>query len=276
MTENLEKAFLISKLIAYYYKKLIQLTVVQAEDSEEYIEYIKKIQKAKIAEKQMYQSLTLNEIVDYIKSKRFQEDIAAKKTLSQVRIYKILRNVGQSHLEEDYRNNPILSEIVENSIIIEALKKTNRKIEDLDETTIENFEFLNMLKLNNKVSKYGILMDNDLLEDLALKYHFDIEKIPLISLKQIKKDQANPSILNSVLYIKFFREITGLKHIKRNEPVDNTYYAYIKLSMLEIMLENMDKNTLKKVITKFERENEDNHIEIIEYVKELTRKKKEN
>lgn len=276
MSENLQNAFLVSIMIANYYDKLIKYTITDEEDSEEYLECIKNIQKAKITEKEMYQRLQFKEIVDYLNSKKFKEDINSNATLAQVRIFKKLVKAGEKYFEENIYNNNPLSNTIDNAISVEALKKTYRLIEDLDEYTVDDTQVLYQLKAHNKICKYAHLIDDDNMEDIALKYNFDIEKISLKTLKQIKEENKNKrnQPIMPILYIKFFKELNSLENINFNEPVLNTYYGYIILTKIEIILNNLDKKTLEKIISKCERDYKNKNSEILGYAKKLIRERK--
>ncbi len=277
MSENLNKAFLISTIIANYYDKLVRYTIQEQEDSEEYEECIEKIKKAKQIENQIYKKLTFKEIVEYLRSKKFQDDIAGKATLAQARIYKKLIIIGQKHLEENTENENPLSNIIDNAILLEALKKTTEKINNIEEDTIYDEESLRNLKRYNKVGKYGLLMDDDFIETLALTYNYDVDKIPLTPLDKIKdeKDKSIIATLIPVLSIKFFKELDTLQKINCDDPMLNTYYAYVILSKIEIILNNMNKTTLEKTLNSFEKKYKDNNTEVIKYVRALTNKRKE-
>ena len=280
ITENLNKAMVVSTIIAGYYEKLIRFTVLEEEDSDEYNEYIKLIQKAKKEENKLYQNLSHKELIDYINSNDFKNSVYNSQTIAQVRICKKLIEIGSKVLNNEAidRNIPSLSEIIDNAILLEALKKVNRQIESLEDYDIDDPEVLMKLKAHNKVCKYGQLMPDNYMEELALNYNFNIEKIPLTPLDKIKKEETKDiaHLMMPLLYVKFFKELNILENINYNDPTLNTYHAYVILSKIEIILNNLDKKTLEKITNKFERDHKNTTNETIEYTKSLLRKRKEN
>lgn len=279
LTEGLMNAFLESRKIGNYYDWLIKYTLYDEEDTDKYRECIRNIQISKVKEKQLYNKLTLEEIVDYVRSDDFLKNMIVDRTIAGVRIRGKLLNLEINRLlRNDNNSSQGIGEMIDNSIVLEAMKKTYRFFEDLDISVIEDEEALNKLKSHNKICKYEQLTTADNIEDLALNHNFNLEEIPLTKLSKIKAEFEKKNIpVTQYLYIKFFKIIEDLKSINNDEmPLLNTYYAYEKLIELDIIMNNVSKEVLKKIISKFERDNQNNHYEIIKHVKILLKKRKEN
>lgn len=279
LTKGLMNAFLESRKIGNYYDWLIKYTLYDEEDTDKYRECIRNIQISKVKEKQLYNKLTLEEIVDYVRSDDFLKNMIVDRTIAGVRIRGKLLNLEINRLlRNDNNSSQGIGEMIDNSIGLEAMKKTYRFFEDLDISVIEDEEALNKLKSHNKICKYEQLTAADNIEDLALNHNFNLEEIPLTKLSKIKAEFEKKNIpIAQYLYIKFFKIIEDLKSINNDEmPLLNTYYAYEKLTELDIIMNNVSKEVLKKIISKFERDNQNNHSEIIKHVKILLKKRKEN
>lgn len=269
MSPKLNKISIISSIITSYYQKLVNLIYEGNKNNDEYNEILEKIKEIIKLEKESYNNIDLKTIKDYYNEINLDGDNPIEN-----RCFSRLSEREKSLCGEPRSNNGmLLSVVIDGKIMIDVLKLVHKRLHELKEEDINAYENLMMYY---EVSKFTYLTDSSFLEDLALKYDFNVEEIPSLSFEEISKS-FNIDIKNNfmeIIYLNIFTELNALYEISEKDKMLNTYLALTELSRIEVLLSYLDEKTLDRLINAYQEEYGDSNKETMINAAILIKKRK--
>ena len=271
MNTNIFNVKIITQIISVYYQKLIDLSLVNLEETDEYHNILLKIKDLIQKENELYQALSSTDLIfltNYFNRFEIENE-------NDSRIYS--RSNDQNRLRDKNNiiidNKVLLSSIISSKIIIDVLKKVTKKIED-----VQDEEDNIMLTAYNNVHKYKFLTANSFIEQIALNCQFDIEQMPVINFYQID-EELNIGITKYAKneFIKYIKlAIDELIRLVSNDKHLYMYVTMFEYSRIEVMIEYLNKPELNKIKNYIENNfNNINNVNITNLKKLIKQKEKD-
>ena len=276
MNNKYKRGFIISSLIISYYNKLKMYAVNDMEDGLEYVNVLDRIRELISVEDDEYRKLDIFEVSSYISSfDNHEEGLANERYYNKlINQIKVLEEENEYVIDKDV----LLSTVIDSKIIIDTYKLV---CERMDNFTNNNYEYdsdIENLVNYHKISKFYYLTSNNYIEKLALKYNFDIAKIPTLSFKYIQ-DEFKVNFLNNAHSTFSYYIIDSMKYLENintNEGILNTYLSLFEISRIEVLLSYLNMKEVNAIMNIWNSYygNKNNNDALVN-VKKIIRKRKE-
>lgn len=245
MIEKYMKGFYYSGQIALVYEELKDL-----DDITKFNDYIDRIKSYRTLEDEAYNELSLedvNQYLDRIKDTDLEDDTIYRYKLKLIERKNILTN------------KDTLSTLIDAIIMLNTLKLMNRKIEKLLTDNIFEPGLIMILKLYFDEVKYTFLASSSYLENIAIKYEYDLRRIPDINLLEIYP----PYLQEEYLTIQTVLTEKAIEYIKKEkeentDSIENIFMGLMQEANFEIIINYLDKKRLGYVIKKYNEEKKKN------------------
>lgn len=245
MIEKYMKGFYYSGQIALVYEELKDL-----DDITKFNDYIDKIKSYRVLEDEAYNGLSLedvNKYLDRIKDTDLEDDTIYRYKLKLIERENILTN------------KDTLSTLIDAIIMLNTLKLMNRKIEKLLTDNIFEPGLIMILKLYFDEVKYTFLASSSYLENIAIKYEYDLRGIPDINLLEIYP----PYLQEEYLTIQTVLTEKAIEYIKKEkedntDSIENIFMGLMQEANFEVIINYLDKKRLGYVIKKYNEDKKKN------------------
>ena len=266
MNNNIISIKIASAIVSTYYKMLMNFAANDMENTKEYNDTLYKLKKAINGENNIYEDLTKEDYDELIK---YYEDYELENS-TDARIYTKVRNYQRLNMPNAVviDGDILLSSAITTKVLIDVLKLTNNKIDNLDDYDKD------IIKIYSNIMKYTYLSSNCYIENLALKNNYNIEDMPVINFYMIEK-VSNVKFMEYAqdLFMQYIKDsIEELNNIDEDEYL-NKYTEIFELSRIEVMLPYLNKESLVKLAIFLNNLNINNNE--ITKVKKLINKRKE-
>lgn len=247
MEEYIIRARTASFIILSYYHKIIEYSMLGLEDSIEFLNEVEELREYITYENEEYERITKEEIDSYFEAIK---DIDIHNSLD-AREYLKLKETRRIKEGAHIVGDTPLSSIISSKMLIDALKYTSNKIEDMLYDGELPEEDIKKLKMYLNRYKYNYLNANKYIENIALKANFNIAKIETYSFYEIE----------SIFNIKFVKEaqkvfyeyligvIADITNQKENDRYFNTFMSLIYYGKFKSIFPYLNKENLEKLKT---------------------------
>ncbi len=272
MSEDLIKIKIAGLFIHYYYHKLEELSCDEEEGTIEYIEIVDKLKKAIAAENEVYAGLSERDLrTCYLEAETFGvSDQMALRRYSKVECEEKKRKGSKQ------KNGVLLSDAIATKMLIDILKGLEKKVEEFSTNPDSVIEDIHMLRLYHHVHKYKYLSSNSYMESLALKYDFDVNRIPSMYFTDIE-NRFDVDFVKKLQPIFLDYAKDSLEELQAVDMEDRYLYMYVslfELVRLNVALENINYETLVQLLDYFNERYEDNDNIMLSSAKTLIKRKK--
>lgn len=248
MSNNLFNASLASGIVTALNLKLLNLTLSNMEDTDEYNELMDTLKTSVKTENKYYHDLTNMDIhmyFDFIKgTKKFSNPADA-------RVY--LRMQDEKRIRDGSKligSGILLSSVISSKLTIDILKNIDIKLNNLEDNDEVNIEDIEILKMYAKRYKMHYLSSNYFIERLSLEHNYNLDKIPSYSFYDIEKkfniqfiDKSREAFTNYVLTS--IKELASLKH---DDKYLVTYSSLFECARIEALLPYLNIDEVNSIL----------------------------
>ena len=251
MPEEIQNVTILSGAIITCYLHLTELIIANETDSEEFKDLIKEITRIIEQERKEYQKIDLEQVNKFITIfDQINNTPIENRVCERLKERKdVILNIPRLN---DYTT---LGAITSAKIMLDTIKLMEAKIKSLEDDEEENEQEVKLLYVYHKAAMFEYLTNTTYIEKRALKYNFDVEKIPAISYTEINElfNVNLPQDMQKTLLNHILEDLLYLDNINELEPdkILNTYLALFELSRIEAMIKDLEKNTLELLRTIF-------------------------
>lgn len=235
---------------------------VYAMDDEMHNLMVDEIRKLILQEYILIHSMTLEEINGYLEWKYLEDDGYDLDVISRLN-NKIMahREIIQGKVitasEINFELVPgniefSIYDVLLSMIYIDVIKLLKNKIYSLNATCEKDENFINLLQQRLKISKIKLLFSSFPSEILTLYHNTGIDETPRIDidmiknkLKKLNTKEMNQAI-NNVIYITADDKIDEIINTEKvNNNADDVFDYLVTVTMMEVLISYMDKDTLE-------------------------------
>ena len=140
-----------------------------------------------------------------------------------------------------------------------------------------NDEDIFTLEIYNNAHKINYLSSNNYIEAIALKYFFNVTRIPTIYFNEIEeKFEMNFVTQSKQIFLNYAKDsIQEIANFKNNNEYLTAYASLFELSRTEVILEYLDYDNVKKLLAFLDYNYESDNNEMLNTAKILIKKRKE-
>ena len=272
MNEDLIKIKLAGLFSYYYYHRLKKLSCADQEETDEYLEIIDKLKKVIKAENEVYAGLSERDL----RTCSLEIDTYGINNEMDSRKYMKIQFEERKRKHFVLKNGVLLSDAISSKILIDILKGIEKKIEEFSTNPESVIEDICMLQFYHNIHKYDYLTSNNYIEALALRYDFDISRIPALYFTDIENKFDVEFVKNlQPIFLNYAKEsLEELTTIDTDDRYFQTYISLFELMRLNVVLENLNYDTVKQLLGYFNDNYDDTEDVILASAKSLIKKKK--
>ena len=273
MNENIIKTKLASMLVEMYYNKIRSLLCAKQEDTSEFKHLVIKLRNCVNVENNEYHLLSEKDIRTI-----FTEfDKNGIDNNVDVRISNKIINEKKLRGNFKVKNGVMLSDAITTKVIIDILKRIDKKIEFLKTEGELNDEDIFTLEIYNNAHKINYLSSNNYIEAIALKYFFNVSRIPTIYFNEIEeKFEMNFVTQSKQIFLNYAKDsIQEIANFKNDNEYLTAYASLFELSRTEVILEYLDYDNVKNLLAFLDYNYESDNNEMLNTAKILIKKRKE-
>ena len=273
MNDNISKIKLSSMIVELYYDKIRKMLCAKLDDESEFNDLFNKLKRCVKIENEEYHNLSEKDL------RTIFYDLMKNGVNSGIDARIANKIVSEKKLRENYKtkNGFMLSDAITSKVLIDILKRMEKNIERIKNEDILSYEEMYMLEAYNAAHKLNYFSSNNYIEFIALKYSFDINKIPLIYFDEIEEEFGMTFLDESKeVFLKYAKDsVKEIASIKSGDLYYMTYNALFNLSRTEVILEYLDYNNVKKLLNFLDNNYNTDNNEVLGIAKQLIRKRKE-
>ena len=137
-------------------------------------------------------------------------------------------------------------------------------------------EDINMLQFYHHINKYNYLSSNNYIESLALRYDFDIKKIPSLYFTDIESKFDVEFISNlQPIFLEYAKDsIEELTTLDIDDRYLQIYISLFELMRVKIVIDNLEYDNVKKLLDYLDSQYDDNDDIALASAKSLIKKRK--
>ena len=273
MNENIVKTKLASMLVEMYYNKIRSLLCAKQEDTSEFKDLVIKLRNCVNVENNEYHLLSEKDIRTIF----MELDKNGIDNNVDVRVSNKIINEKKLRGNFKVKNGVMLSDAITTKVIIDILKRIDKKIEFLKTEGELNDEDIFTLEIYNNAHKINYLSSNNYIEAIALKYFFNVTRIPTIYFNEIEeKFEMNFVTQSKQIFLNYAKDsIQEIANFKNNNEYLTAYASLFELSRTEVILEYLDYDNVKKLLAFLDYNYESDNNEMLNTAKILIKKRKE-
>ena len=273
MNENIVKTKFASMLVEMYYNKIRSLLCAKQEDTSEFKDLVIKLRNCVNVENNEYHLLSekdLRTIFTGFDKNGINNNV-------DVRVSNKIINEKKLRGNFKVKNGVMLSDAITTKVIIDILKRIDKKIEFLKTEGELNDEDIFTLEIYNNAHKINYLSSNNYIEAIALKYFFNVTRIPTIYFNEIEeKFEMNFVTQSKQIFLNYAKDsIQEIANFKNNNEYLTAYASLFELSRTEVILEYLDYDNVKKLLAFLDYNYESDNNEMLNTAKILIKKRKE-
>ena len=278
MNENIVRTQIATLFVDLFYDKLRYMAANGMEGTPEYNIFINKVKHCVDVENDEYNSLSDEELLRWLVEFDSNSD---ELTSSLIRQRSKLQHQFSLRSGSNAKNYILLSDVISTKLLIDVAKLIDYKITNLEVDDNASEEDIAILNIHNKAHQFSYFTANDFMEELAIKYHFDIHELPRLSFEEIE-EEFGMTFLPYVGQI-FLQCATGsvdeLFSLTMDDKYSYVYAMIFQLSRIETIINYLDLNGLNELSKHFNMrlyENNNQMFSMInQNIKKLIRKRKE-
>ena len=273
MNENIIKTKFASMLVEMYYNKIRSLLCAKQEDTSEFKDLVIKLRNCVNVENNEYHLLSEKDIRTIF----MELDKNGIDNNVDVRVSNKIINEKKLRGNFKVKNGVMLSDAITTKVIIDILKRIDKKIEFLKTEGELNDEDIFTLEIYNNAHKINYLSSNNYIEAIALKYFFNVTRIPTIYFNEIEeKFEMNFVTQSKQIFLNYAKDsIQEIANFKNNNEYLTAYASLFELSRTEVILEYLDYDNVKKLLAFLDYNYESDNNEMLNTAKILIKKRKE-
>ena len=273
MNENIVKTKFASMLVEMYYNKIRSLLCAKQEDTSEFKDLVIKLRNCVNVENNEYHLLSEKDIRTIF----MELDKNGIDNNVDVRVSNKIINEKKLRGNFKVKNGVMLSDAITTKVIIDILKRIDKKIEFLKTEGELNDEDIFTLEIYNNAHKINYLSSNNYIEAIALKYFFNVTRIPTIYFNEIEeKFEMNFVTQSKQIFLNYAKDsIQEIANFKNNNEYLTAYASLFELSRTEVILEYLDYDNVKKLLAFLDYNYESDNNEMLNTAKILIKKRKE-
>lgn len=273
MNENIIKTKLASMLVEMYYNKIRSLLCAKQEDTSEFKDLVIKLRNCVNVENNEYHLLSekdLRTIFTGLDKNGIDNNV-------DIRVSNKIINEKKLRGNFKVKNGVMLSDAITTKVIIDILKRIDKKIEFLKTEGELSDEDIFTLEIYNNAHKINYLSSNNYIEAIALKYFFNVSRIPTIYFNEIEeKFEMNFVTQSKQIFLNYAKDsIQELANFKNDNEYLTAYASLFELSRTEVILEYLDYDNIKNLLAFLDYNYESDNNEILNTAKILIKKRKE-
>ena len=245
MSENIIGSRIASFIVLAHYNKLIDLSLGNMENTEEFKKEVSEVKRLFVAEKKEYNRVTDWELDNYFKS--FTDD--KLKNLLDAREYNKLKE--KKRLNEGYlnANGVLISSIISGKLFIDIIKDTQDTINRLlYEGKIDEGD-LYILNLYCRRYKFHYFTANNFIEELAIQKEFNLDKIEKIDFGDIE-EAFNIKFIDksqNIFYEYVMAAINDLGNLDMEDIHEQTFLSMLNVAKVKSLLPYLNIDILNKI-----------------------------
>ena len=273
MNENIVKTKFASMLVEMYYNKIRSLLCAKQEDTSEFKDLVIKLRNCVNVENNEYHLLSekdLRTIFTGLDKNGIDNNV-------DVRVSNKIINEKKLRGNFKVKNGVMLSDAITTKVIIDILKRIDKKIEFLKTEGELNDEDIFTLEIYNNAHKINYLSSNNYIEAIALKYFFNVSRIPTIYFNEIEeKFEMNFVTQSKQIFLNYAKDsIQEIANFKNDNEYLTAYASLFELSRTEVILEYLDYDNVRKLLAFLDYNYESDNNEMLNTAKILIKKRKE-
>ena len=273
MNENIVKTKLASMLVEMYYNKIRSLLCAKQEDTSEFKDLVIKLRNCVNVENNEYHLLSEKDIRTIF----MELDKNGIDNNVDIRVSNKIINEKKLRGNFKVKNGVMLSDAITTKVIIDILKRIDKKIEFLKTEGELSDEDIFTLEIYNNAHKINYLSSNNYIEAIALKYFFNVSRIPTIYFNEIEeKFEMNFVTQSKQIFLNYAKDsIQEIANFKNDNGYLTAYASLFELSRTEVILEYLDYDNVKNLLAFLDYNYESDNNEMLNTAKILIKKRKE-
>ena len=273
MNENIVKTKLASMLVEMYYNKIRSLLCSKQSDTSEFKDLVIKLRNCVNVENNEYHLLSEKDIRTIF----MELDKNGIDNNVDIRVSNKIINEKKLRGNFKVKNGVMLSDAITTKVIIDILKRIDKKIEFLKNEGELSDEDIFTLEIYNNAHKINYLSSNNYIEAIALKYFFNVSRIPTIYFNEIEeKFEMNFVTQSKQIFLNYAKDsIQEIANFKNDNGYLTAYASLFELSRTEVILEYLDYDNVKNLLAFLDYNYESDNNEMLNTAKILIKKRKE-